>query len=149
MADTMQFDLVSPERKLASFAASEVQIPGAEGDMTAMPDHMPIITTLRPGIVRAKGADGEQEFVVSGGFAEITATSLSVLAEKAIPLNEVTRSHIDEMIEDARAAHEAAKETFKNEPGPVDDAGSIPGSPRNQHCAAFLRIFSLDSQGQR
>ena len=47
----MQFDLVSPERKLASFEASEVLIPGAEGDMTAMPDHMPVITTLRPGIV--------------------------------------------------------------------------------------------------
>jgi len=95
MADTMQFDLVSPERKLASFEASEVQIPGAEGDMTAMPDHMPVITTLRPGIVRAKGADGDQEFVVSGGFAEITATSLSVLAEQAMPRADVTAEFMD------------------------------------------------------
>jgi F-type H+-transporting ATPase subunit epsilon len=91
----MQFDLVSPERKLASFEASEVQIPGAEGDMTAMPDHMPVITTLRPGIVRAKGSDGEQEFVVSGGFAEITATSLSVLAEQAMARGEVTAEFMD------------------------------------------------------
>jgi len=95
MADTMQFDLVSPERKLASFQASEVQIPGAEGDMTAMPDHMAVITTLRPGIVRAKGPDGEQEFVVSGGFAEITATSLSVLAEQAVPRADVTKEFMD------------------------------------------------------
>ncbi len=95
MADTMQFDLVSPERKLASFEASEVLIPGAEGDMTAMPDHMPIITTLRPGIVRAKGADGEQEFVVSGGFAEITATTLSVLAEQAVARADVTAEFMD------------------------------------------------------
>ena len=49
MADTMQFDLVSPEKSLASLAAREVQIPGSEGDMTAMPDHAPTITTLRPG----------------------------------------------------------------------------------------------------
>ena len=125
MADTMQFDLVSPERSLASLQVASVQIPGADGDMTAMPDHAPIITTLRPGVLRIDGPSGTAEYVVSGGFAEINATSLSVLAEKAIPLNEVTRTHIDEMIEDARAAHEAAKETFKNEPGPVDDAAKL------------------------
>jgi F-type H+-transporting ATPase subunit epsilon len=95
MADTMQFDLVSPERKLASFQANEVLIPGSEGDMTAMPDHMPVITTLRPGIVRARGPEGEQEFVVSGGFAEITATSLSVLAEQAMPRADVTAEFLD------------------------------------------------------
>ena len=58
MADTLQFDLVSPERSLASLEASEVQIPGAEGDFTALPDHAPVITTLRPGVLR----------VVSGPF---------------------------------------------------------------------------------
>ncbi len=125
MADTMQFDLVSPERSLASLQVASVQIPGADGDMTAMPDHAPIITTLRPGVLRIDGPSGTAEYVVSGGFAEINATSLSVLAEKAMPLNEVTRAHIDALIEDARAAHEAAKETFKNEPGPVDDAAKL------------------------
>ncbi len=125
MANTMQFDLVSPERSLASLQASAVLIPGADGDMTAMPDHAPVITTLRPGVLRVESPSGTAEYVVSGGFAEINATSLSVLAEKAIPLNEVTRAHIDEMIEDARAAHDAAKETFKNQPGPVDDAAKL------------------------
>ncbi|WP_424984859.1 F0F1 ATP synthase subunit epsilon [Microbulbifer sp. S227A] len=125
MADTMQFDLVSPERSLASLAVSSVQIPGADGDMTAMPDHSPLITTLRPGVLRIDGPSGQAEYLVSGGFAEINATSLSVLAEKAIPLNEVTRAHIDEMIEEARAEHETAKEVFKNEPGPVDDAAKL------------------------
>lgn len=125
MADTMQFDLVSPERSLASLQVSAVQIPGADGDMTAMPDHAPIITTLRPGVLRVESSNSTAEYVVSGGFAEINATSLSVLAEKAIPLNDVTREHIDELIEDARAAHEAAKEQFKNEPGMVDDAAKL------------------------
>ena len=51
MAGTLQFDLVSPERRLASVQASEVQIPGADGDLTAMEGHAPTITTLRPGIL--------------------------------------------------------------------------------------------------
>jgi F-type H+-transporting ATPase subunit epsilon len=121
----MQFDLVSPERSLASLQVRSVLIPGADGDMTAMPDHAPVITTLRPGVLKVESPGGNAEYVVSGGFAEINATSLSVLAEKAIPLSEVTRAHIDEMIADARAAHEAAKETFKNQPGPVDDAAKL------------------------
>jgi len=58
MANTMQFDLVSPERRLASGEATEVQIPGAEGDMTAMPDHAATITTLRPGLLRVVASDG-------------------------------------------------------------------------------------------
>jgi F-type H+-transporting ATPase subunit beta len=53
MAGQLQFDLVSPERRLASVGATEVQIPGAGGDMTAMEGHAPTITTLRPGILRA------------------------------------------------------------------------------------------------
>ncbi|MDU9002330.1 F0F1 ATP synthase subunit epsilon [Sedimentitalea todarodis] len=125
MADTMQFDLVSPERSLASLEVTSVLIPGADGDLTAMPDHAPVITTLRPGVLRIDGPAGQAEYLVSGGFAEINATSLSVLAEKAMPIGEVTRAQIDEMIEEARATHEAAKETFKNEPGPVDDAAKM------------------------
>jgi F-type H+-transporting ATPase subunit epsilon len=81
MADTLQFDLVSPERRLASVAAREVQIPGADGDMTAMADHAPMITTLRPGVLRVVHGGGSDDYVVSGGFAEVTAGGVSVLAE--------------------------------------------------------------------
>ncbi|MEM8730747.1 MAG: F0F1 ATP synthase subunit epsilon [Pseudomonadota bacterium] len=109
MADTIQFDLVSPERRLASMQASAVQIPGADGDMTAMPDHAATITTLRPGILKAETADGPSEFVVTGGFAEIAAESITVLAEKAIPVNELTRDHLDDLVAGARAAHEQAQ----------------------------------------
>lgn len=104
MAGTLQFDLVSPERRLASMAATEVQIPGAEGDMAAMEGHAPLITTLRPGILRATSADGVKSYVVSGGFAEITATSISVLAEQAVPLEEVTPALLDQMVAAATVA---------------------------------------------
>ena len=121
----LQFDLVSPERRLASVEASEVQIPGADGDMTAMADHAPTITTLRPGVLTVVHGGGSAAYVVSGGFAEITATGVSVLAEQALPKDEVTQEVYDQMVEDAKAAYGRAQETFKNEPGPVDDAAKL------------------------
>jgi F-type H+-transporting ATPase subunit epsilon len=108
MANTMQFDLVTPERKLASFAATEVQIPGADGDMTAMEGHAPTITSLRPGVLRAAGADGLKSFVVSGGFAEITADGVAVLAERAVPIEEATGTIFDSMLDEARSLAAAA-----------------------------------------
>lgn len=100
----MQFDLVSPERSLASFAASEVGIPAADGDMTAMEGHTPTITSLRPGILRAVGAQGVKSYVVTGGFAEISASSVSILAERAVPVEELTSAVFDAMISDATQA---------------------------------------------
>lgn len=104
MAGSLQFDLVSPERRLASFVATEVQIPGAMGDMTAMEGHASTITSLRPGILRVVAADGTKAFAVTGGFAEISATGVSVLAEQALPLDEVTPAMLDKLIEDASAS---------------------------------------------
>lgn len=125
MADTVQFDLVSPERRLASVAAREVQIPGADGDMTAMAEHAPTITTLRPGVLRVVHAGGTDEYVVSGGFAEITGSAVSVLAERAMPRSEVTAEVLKGMVAEAKAAHAKAQETFRNEAGPVDDAAKL------------------------
>jgi F-type H+-transporting ATPase subunit epsilon len=121
----VQFDLVSPERLLASVEASEVQIPGADGDMTAMAGHAPTITTLRPGVLRVVHSGGTDEYVVSGGFAEITSTGVSILAEQALPRGEMTQDVFDMMIADAKAAMKSAEEVFKNEPGPVDDAAKL------------------------
>ena len=104
MAGTLQFDLVSPERRLASVQASEVQIPGADGDLTAMEGHAPTITTLRPGILKALSPEGAKAYVVTGGFAEITANGVSVLAERAVPLEEVTPALLDQLIADATEA---------------------------------------------
>ena len=124
MADTMQFDLVSPERRVASLEVTSVQIPGADGDMTTMPGHAPLITTLRPGILRVESTGGTQEYVVTGGFAEI-GENLSVLAERALPREEMTQETFDAILEEARAALNNAKEGFVNEPGSVDDAAKL------------------------
>jgi F-type H+-transporting ATPase subunit epsilon len=100
---TLQFDLVSPERRLTSVAATEVMIPGTEGDMTAMAGHAPTITTLRPGVLRAVAPGGAQAFAVTGGFAEITASAVTVLAERAIPVGEATAAELDALVVEAKA----------------------------------------------
>ncbi|MCA8878687.1 MAG: F0F1 ATP synthase subunit epsilon [Rhodobacteraceae bacterium] len=102
MPDKMQFDLVSPERSLVSGLATAVQIPGAEGDLTAMPGHAPLITTLRPGILKVSGDDGPAEFAVTGGFAEINSDATTVLAERAYPRSAENRAAIEEHLEEAR-----------------------------------------------
>ncbi len=110
MADTMQFDLVSPERKLTSVQAREVRIPGADGDLTAMPGHAPMITTLRPGILTVISAEGSTEYAVTGGFAEITGDSVSVLAERGLPATEMTQEVYTSMVVEAKRHHESARE---------------------------------------
>ncbi len=103
MADVLHFDLVSPERRLASFDAREVRVPGAEGQLTAMPDHAPVITTLRPGLVVVTGTDGSTSaYAVTGGFAEITPGGASVLAERAYPATADNRGEIEPHLEAAR-----------------------------------------------
>jgi F-type H+-transporting ATPase subunit epsilon len=109
MADTLQFDLVSPERRLSSVTAREVQIPGTDGDLTAMAGHVPTITTLRPGLLRIVHTGGTEDFVVSGGFAEITGTNVSVLAEEALPRAEVTADVHARMVAQARETLAAAQ----------------------------------------
>ena len=124
MAETMQFDLVSPERLLLSTQVTAVRIPATDGDMTAMPNHAPTITTLRPGILTVETENGSQEFLVTGGFAELGET-LSVLAERALAREDVDQATYDQLVDEAKAAYDRSKEVFQNEPGPVDDAAKL------------------------
>lgn len=98
MADTLTFDLVSPERKLASVEATAVQIPGMAGDFTAMPNHAPFLTTLRPGVVRVTAGSEVTEYVVTGGFAEISPTAASILAEQAVPRAEANAAMVSDLL---------------------------------------------------
>lgn len=108
MADTMQFDLVSPERKLASVQAREVRIPSAEGDMTVMPGHTALITTLRPGVLTVVAADDAHDYAVTGGFAEISPEGVTVLAERGLPTKELTPAIHAELVATAKEAHASA-----------------------------------------
>ena len=124
MADLMQFDLVSPERLLASVNAISVQIPGTEGDLTAMPGHMPLITTIRPGILTITSAEGIHQFFVTGGFAEV-GENVTILAEKAVPREEISQEEFSAMVADAESTYKKAQDNFENEPGPIDEAAKM------------------------
>jgi F-type H+-transporting ATPase subunit epsilon len=98
----MQFDLVSPERQLASVEATFVMLAGTEGDMTVMADHAPVITTLRPGIVTVEASGNTQMYAVTGGFAEVTPAGVSVLAETAVATTDAKSAMFDDLIASAR-----------------------------------------------
>ncbi len=102
--DKVEFELVSPERLLRSQAVEMVVVPGFEGDFGVLPGHMPLISTLRAGVIRIYEKDQVVErLFVSGGFAEVTARACTVLADMAVPLDEIDRSVVEEQLEEAGA----------------------------------------------
>ena len=102
MPDLFTFELVSPEKLLFSGEVEQVLVPGAEGDMTVMAKHAPIITTLRPGLLELDFPGGKrQRFFARGGFAEVIPAGLTVLAETAIDLDEMDPAHLTQAISDA------------------------------------------------
>ena len=90
---SFHFDLVSPEKLLFSGDVEQVDVPGAEGDFGVLANHAPFVATLRPGILTVHGASGEQKIVVLGGFAEVSAQGLTVLADVAEAVEDIDRTH--------------------------------------------------------
>jgi F-type H+-transporting ATPase subunit epsilon len=98
----LHFELVSPARLLFSGDVESVQIPGSEGDMTILPGHAPVLSTLKPGIITVtrEGAANERTFV-RGGFAEVNPQGLTVLAETAISLATLKADDLAKQIKNA------------------------------------------------
>lgn len=111
MADKFEFELVSPEKLLASVSAEMVVVPGAEGDFGVLAGHSPMISGVRPGVIAIYEGDKIVERIfVAGGFAEVTAERCTVLAEQAQKVSEI----------DAAAAEKAVKDLAED----VTDAKS-------------------------
>ncbi|HEX3430585.1 MAG TPA: F0F1 ATP synthase subunit epsilon [Rhizomicrobium sp.] len=100
MADKIAFEIVSPERLLVSDSADMVTVPGTEGDFGVMAGHMPLISTLRPGVIDVRGgaASGDMRLFVLGGFAETNPDKLIVLAEDAIPMAQIDAAALEQRI---------------------------------------------------
>ena len=97
MADTeVQFELVSPEQLVVSEDVEMVVVPGSEGDFGVLPGHSPMISTVRPGVIHvfAGGAVTSRIFV-AGGFAEVTGSRCTVLAEEALPVDDIDRASVE------------------------------------------------------
>ncbi|MCW8087971.1 F0F1 ATP synthase subunit epsilon [Sabulicella glaciei] len=108
-----QLELVSPEKLLLSREVEMAIIPAAEGEMGVLAGHAPMIVALRGGTIRVRenGVETESLFV-AGGFAEITPTRVTVLADEATPVADLSRAEAERRIAEAEAAYaEAAMDT--------------------------------------
>lgn len=96
------FELVSPERVLFSGTVAEVVVPGTDGDMTILSSHAPVMTTLRAGVVTLnEGQGAPKRLYVAGGFADVTAAGLTILAELAIAVEDISVEKVSADIRDA------------------------------------------------
>jgi F-type H+-transporting ATPase subunit epsilon len=110
MADTIHFDLVSPERLLLSEDVEMVTLPGTEGYFGVLAGHAPVLSALKPGVIEVRnGADPPVKLFVRGGFAEVDAQRVVVLAEEAIPLADFDIAALDQRIRDTEEDLVAAK----------------------------------------
>jgi F-type H+-transporting ATPase subunit epsilon len=101
--DKVKFELVSPEKILLSRAVDMVVVPGAEGDMGVLPRHSPMITTVRPGtIVIYEGGAVSDRIFIAGGFAEVSDNRCTVLAEEALPVEDIDKATAQQSLADAR-----------------------------------------------
>jgi F-type H+-transporting ATPase subunit epsilon len=110
MAGTFRFELVSPERVLMSVDAEQVVVPGSEGDFAVLVGHAPVISTLRPGVLDVTAGSVRKRLFVKSGFAEVDPTRLTILAEKAYDVEELSAATIAEELKTAEAEVAAAKD---------------------------------------
>jgi F-type H+-transporting ATPase subunit epsilon len=97
------FELVSPERLLLSEEVDMVEVPGEEGDFGVLVRHAPLISTLRPGVIKVHdGGSVTQRIFVAGGFAEVTPQRCTVLAEEAVEVGEIDKAAAEQRLSDAR-----------------------------------------------
>ena len=101
MAEKIHFDLVSPERMLLSEDVDMVTLPGAEGYFGVLAGHAPVISSLRPGVIEVTGGSTPNlRLFVRGGFAEVDAKKVIVLAEEAIPMADFDLAALDRRLAD-------------------------------------------------
>lgn len=102
MSDNFTFELVSPERLLLSEEAQQVVVPGSDGYFTVMAHHAPLMSTVKPGVVEATLSSGEEKRIfVRGGFADVSLNGFTLLAEQAIPIEELDADALAREISDA------------------------------------------------
>ncbi|MFO7483597.1 F0F1 ATP synthase subunit epsilon [Oceanibaculum nanhaiense] len=111
MAETTNFELVSPEKLLVSQPVEMVVVPGAEGYFGVLPRHAPFISTLIPGVIQIyEGGQVKERIFVAGGFAEVTEDRCTVLAETAIALGEIDRAAVEQTLKNLTEDLQTAKE---------------------------------------
>lgn len=111
MAEGVKIEIVSPEVLVLSAQARSVTVPGAEGYLTVLGAHAPLLTVLKPGFVSVVDASGANaRYFVAGGFADISDAGVTILAEEARPAEDFGRTEIEARIADAQKALAATED---------------------------------------
>ena len=103
-ADTLHFELVSPERLLMEADTDSVVVPGAEGDFQVLPNHAPMLSTIRPGVIEVQesGKSDATRLFIRAGFAEVGPGGLVVLAEECVPVAELSKADLEQRIQNTK-----------------------------------------------
>jgi F-type H+-transporting ATPase subunit epsilon len=104
MARTLRLEIVTPEAKAYSEDVEMVVLPGMDGELGVYPQHVPVLTTLKPGELRVFKSGQETSLAVGEGFAEITGDSISVLTDMALESTAIDESAAEAAVERAQAA---------------------------------------------
>lgn len=112
-AQMIQFELVSPEEKLISEPVKMATIPGEEGMFGVLAGHASLVASLKPGVVTLTLENGEnRKIFITGGFADVTGTLCTILAEEAVNVNDIDVAALEQDLrnlgEDLSMAAEAA-----------------------------------------
>jgi len=99
--DKFKLEFVTPEKSLLSTEVEQVIIPGSEGEFTILADHSPMISSLKPGLIRIyeDSSSDALTYFVTDGFIDMASNNLTILAQSVIEKSEVTSEKLDEIIE--------------------------------------------------
>ena len=101
MSDTFNIEIISPEKKLLSDKISSVTIPAFEGEMTILSNHIPLITFLRPGIIKING-NKEIQYFLDEGTVEFLNNNLTILSSTIIEISALSKEKLSDMIEESK-----------------------------------------------
>jgi F-type H+-transporting ATPase subunit epsilon len=116
MAKTIHVDIVSAEQEIFSGEADRVIAPGEGGELGIMPEHMPLLTRVKPGTIRIQKGSEEEIIYVSGGMMEVQPDRVTVLADTSVrahDLDEAKAMEAERLAKDALANRSGAMEIAK------------------------------------
>lgn len=110
---SLHLEIVTPEARTFSGEAQMVVVPGVEGELGILPDHMPLMTQINPGELRITTAEGDQFLAVGSGFLEVLPDRVSVMTDMAVAEGEIDEKAAEEAV--AKAQREIAEKALAGE----------------------------------
>ncbi len=115
MANKIHLEIITPEKLVLRAEVDEVVLPGLTGELGVLPDHEPLITQLKTGVLAYRQAGSQQKLHVSGGFAEVLPDKVSVLADVAEKSEEIDLTRAKSALERAEKQLLGSGETTEAE----------------------------------